>query len=216
MIRRILRCHHPAPGNPKEPKGSTHPQTMKHREMIMLEPSTTPLITEAEIAKRVDELGKQIAEEFANDGTVTVLGLLRGCFIFMADLVRAISRHGGDRLELDFMIVSSYGSGTESSGNIKIERDVRFDIADKRVLIVDDILDTGFTLQRVTQLLAERKPESIKTVVLLDKPSRREVNVGADYTGFSIDNHFVVGYGLDYDHNYRELPYIGRVEESGE
>lgn len=165
------------------------------------------------IAKRVDELGKQIAEDFANDGTVTVLGLLRGSFVFMADLVRAISRHGGHPLELDFMIVSSYGSSTESTGNIKIERDVRFDIAGKKVLIVDDILDTGYTLQNVTQLLGERRPADLRTVVLLDKPSRRETAIKADYTGFEIENLFVVGYGLDLDHNYRELPYITLVED---
>lgn len=179
----------------------------------MLLPSSKPLLDEKQIADRVDEMGRQIAEEYASQGPVTVLGLLRGCFVFMADLVRAISRYSGNPLELDFMIVSSYGSGTVSTGNIKIERDVRFDIAGKRVLIIDDILDTGYTLQRVTKLLGERKPAELRTAVLLDKPSRRETSVQADYTGFKIDNLFVVGYGLDFDHNYRELPYITIVEE---
>ncbi|MFH0883955.1 MAG: hypoxanthine phosphoribosyltransferase [bacterium] len=181
----------------------------------MLVPSTTPLITEEEIAKRVDDLGAEIANSFCKMGPITVIGLLRGAFIFMADLVRAISRHGGRVAELDFLIVSSYESSTESTGNIRIKQDVRFDIANKNVLIVDDILDTGLTLQRVSGLMLDRKPVALKTVVLLDKPSRREVNQEADYVGFKIENKFVVGYGLDFNHEYRDLPYVAVVEDDG-
>lgn len=181
----------------------------------MLVPSTKPLLTEEEIAKRVDALGDEIAKTFCKDGPITVIGLLRGAFVFMADLVRAISRHGGKVAELDFLIVSSYGSGTESTGNIRIKQDVRFDIADKNVLIVDDILDTGMTLQRVSGLMMDRKPAALKTAVLLDKPSRREVNQEADYVGFKIENKFVVGYGLDFNHEYRDLPFVAIVEEDG-
>jgi len=179
----------------------------------MLVPSSKPLLNEEEILARIDELGAKIADDMKDQGSITVLGLLRGCFVFMADLVRAISRHGGKVLELDFMIVSSYGSGTETTGNIKIERDVRFDVLGKNVLIVDDILDTGLTLQRVSKLIWERRPATLKTAVLLDKPSRREAPTEADYVGFAIENHFVVGYGLDYNHQYRELPFVAIMEE---
>jgi hypoxanthine phosphoribosyltransferase len=181
----------------------------------MLTPSTTPMIAEDKIQKRVDELGAEIANTFCTEGPITVVGLLRGAFVFMADLIRAISRHGGRVAELDFLNVSSYDSSMESSRNIRIKQDVRFDIAGKHVLIVDDILDTGFTLQRVSGLLRDRKPAALKTVVLLDKPSRREVNLEADYVGFKIENKFVVGYGLDYNHEYRDLPYVAAVEEDG-
>jgi hypoxanthine phosphoribosyltransferase len=181
----------------------------------MLLPSMKPLITEEEIAKRVNALGAEIANSFCKTGPITVIGLLRGAFVFMADLIRAISRAGGRVAELDFLIVSSYGSSTKTTGNIRIKQDVRFDIAHKNVLIVDDILDTGMTLQRVSGLMQDRKPTALKTVVLLDKPSRREVNQEADYVGFKIENKFVVGYGLDYNHEYRDLPYVTVVEDDG-
>lgn len=182
----------------------------------MLVPRETPLFTQEQIAQRVEEMGEAIAREMCQEGPITVLGLLRGCYVFTADLLRAISRHGGKVEELDFLIASSYGDGTESSGNVKIERDARSDIAGRRVLVVDDILDTGHTLARVAALLEDRGPELLRIAVLLDKPSRRQANVYADYVGYEIDNLFVVGYGLDFDQDYRELPYITVVEEQDE
>ena len=181
----------------------------------MLIPSPTPLIREEQIAKRVDELGAEIADAMGRDKPITVLGLLRGCFMFAADLTRAIARHGGGIEEIDFIIASSYGSGTESSGNVKIERDARRDIAGKHVLVIDDILDTGHTLQRIRGLLLSRDPALLKIAVMLDKPSRRQVEAHAEFTGFSIEDHFVVGYGLDFNQRYRELPYITTVVEEG-
>jgi len=180
----------------------------------MLTLSEKVFISEETILKRVDEMGAQIAKEMGSNGPIAIIGLLRGCFVFTADLVRAISRHGCRVDEIDFIIASSYESGTVSSGNVKIERDARHDIAGKNVLIVDDILDTGNTLNRIGDLFSNRKPNMLRTCVLLDKPSRREAPVEADYVGISIEDKFVVGYGLDYDQKYRELPYITVMEES--
>jgi hypoxanthine phosphoribosyltransferase len=180
----------------------------------MLTPSTVPLFTEKEISDRVDAMGAEIVKDMCQNGPITVVGLLRGCFVFMADLVRAISRHGGLVSETDFLIVTSYGSGTTSSGNLKIERDIKHDIKGKNILLLDDILDTGNTLNRISNLLKERKPAGLKTVVLLDKPARRRVQIDADFTGFAIEDRFVIGYGLDYDQKYRELPYVSEMLES--
>jgi hypoxanthine phosphoribosyltransferase len=177
-------------------------------------PDETALLTGEQIQRRNDELAAEIVADLRGE-PVVVIGLLRGCFVFCADLVRAISRAGGRVAEVDFLVASSYGSGTVSSGNVKIERDVRSDIAGRNVLLVDDILDTGNTLQRVLELLHTRGPGWLRTAVLLDKPSRRQVPVEADYTGFSIEDLFVIGYGLDYDQFYRELPYITTMVDRG-
>lgn len=179
----------------------------------MLVPSATPLLNEQQIAERVELMAAEIVADFGTAEPITVLGLLRGCFVFAADLVRAISRQGGVVGEVDFIIASSYGSGTTSSGNVKIERDARHDIAGKNVLVVDDILDTGHTLAHVRELLMSRNPSRLKIAVMLDKPERREVREGADYIGFAIDDHFVVGYGLDFDQRFRDLPYITTMAE---
>lgn len=173
----------------------------------MLLPDPSPLFTGKEIQLRVNELANEIATDL-NGADLVVIGLLRGCFVFTSDLVRALSEQGTAIQEVDFLVASSYGSGTESSGNVKIEKDIKIDIAGKHVLVVDDILDTGNTLQKVLQLFSSRKPAWLKTCVVLDKSERREVDIEADFSGFSIPNHFVVGYGLDYDQKYRELPYI--------
>ncbi len=179
--------------------------------------SKTPLLSEEQIQQRVKEIAVEIVRDMSGDGEgLVVIGLLRGCFMFMADLVREIGKVGGVVDEVDFIVASSYGAGTESSGNVKIERDLRSDIAGRKVLIIDDILDTGNTLTRVSELLKLRSPSVLKTCALLDKPSRREKVIEADFTGFSIKDHFVVGYGLDIDQKYRELSYIGLIEIDNE
>ena len=170
----------------------------------MLDDILTVLITEEEIKSRVFELGKQISEDFGGEDIVGI-GLLKGCFMFIADLMRAIDSH----VAVDFMAVSSYGSGTVSSGEIKVKKDYSIDIEGKNVLVIDDILDTGRTLAFVKDYLSVKSPKSIKICTLLDKPDRRTSKVNVDYVGFSVPDQFVVGYGLDYDEKYRNLPFIG-------
>ena len=179
----------------------------------MLVPANNPLLSQEQISERVDALGAAIVKEFGPDEPIILLGLLRGCYVFAADLARAISKHGGTLYEIDFIIASSYGSGTTSSGNVKIERDARHDIKGHAVLLVDDILDTGHTLTHVAALLQSREPRKLRSAVMLDKPSRRQVDISADFVGFSIEDHFVVGYGLDYNQRFRELPYITTMIE---
>ena len=160
--------------------------------------------SEEQIRERVKTLGKQITADYAGREPVFV-GVLKGCFLFMADLVRACDLN----CTVDFMVVSSYGSGTVSSGAVKILKDLSEDIAGKDVIIVEDILDSGNTLHYLTNYMQAREPASIRIVTLLDKPERRTADVKADYIGFTIPDAFVVGYGLDYDQRYRNLPYIG-------
>ena len=166
------------------------------------------LLNEETLKERVAALGKQITEDYAKrldpDGHLLVVGLLKGSMVFMADLIRQIDLH----CELDFMIVSSYGSGTESSGILTIKQDVK-DVENRHVLIVEDIVDSGFTMASVLDILKKRGLASLALCSLLDKPSRRTVPVNIDYCGFEIPDEFVVGYGLDYDSRYRNLPYIG-------
>ncbi|WP_199013110.1 hypoxanthine phosphoribosyltransferase [Shimwellia pseudoproteus] len=173
---------------------------MKHTVEVM--------IPEAEIKARVAALGRQITEDYRDSGSDMVLvGLLRGSFIFMADLCREV--HVGH--EVDFMTASSYGSGMASTRDVKILKDLDEDIRGKDVLIVEDIIDSGNTLSRVSEILRLREPKSLAICTPLDKPSRREVNVDVKYIGFSIPDEFVVGYGIDYAQNYRHLPYVGKV-----
>ena len=162
------------------------------------------LISEEELAAKVSELGAAITRDYKDKDTVFV-GILKGSFIFMADLLRRVHL---ERLAMDFMMVSSYGSGTVSSGNVRIKKDLEQDIAGKHVLIVEDIVDSGNTLTYLKRFLATRKPASVKVVTMLDKPSRREVPLVPDYCGFEIPDAFVVGCGLDYDQRYRELKDI--------
>lgn len=160
--------------------------------------------SEEDIRTRIAELGAQITGDYAGREPVFV-GVLKGCFIFMADLMRAVDVQS----TVDFMVVSSYGSGTTSTGAVKIVKDLSEDIEGKDVIIVEDILDSGNTLHYLTGYLSVRKPASIRIVTLLDKPDRRTADVKADYVGFTIPDAFVVGYGLDYDQKYRNLPFIG-------
>lgn len=162
------------------------------------------LITEDEIKARVAQLGRQISADYAGRSPIFV-GVLKGCFVFMADLLREIDLY----CDMDFMAVSSYGNGTTTTGAVKINKDLGRDIEGKDVIIVEDILDSGVTLSYLKSYLQNRRPASIKIVTLLDKPSRRRADLYADYFGFTVPDEFVVGYGLDYAELYRNLPYIG-------
>ena len=165
------------------------------------------LISAKAIAARVEALAAEIATAFSGTDKLVVVGLLRGSFVFIADLVREIDLP----VEVDFLEVSSYGDGTESSREVRILKDLRGEIAGRDVLVVEDIVDTGFTLQAVLKLLATRVPRRLESCALLDKPSRREVDIRATWTGFTIPDEFVVGYGIDYGQRNRNLPYIGKV-----
>ncbi len=164
----------------------------------------TVLLSEEEIREKVAELGAQITEDYAGK-TPVLLGVLKGCYVFMADLVRSIDLH----CSMDFMAVSSYGGGTSTTGAVRITKDLSRDIEGKDVIIVEDILDSGVTLSYLKTYLKNRKPASIRIVTLLDKPSRRRSDITPDYCGFTVPDEFVVGYGLDYAEDYRNLPYIG-------
>ena len=162
------------------------------------------LLSEEEIRAKVKELGDQISRDYAGKNPF-FLGVLKGCYVFMSDLTRNI----GLMSTMDFMVVSSYGSGTTTTGAVEITKDLSQDIAGRDVIIVEDILDSGVTLSYLKGYLANRKPASIKIATLLDKPSRRKADIHPDYCGFEVPDEFVVGYGLDYDERYRNLPYIG-------
>jgi hypoxanthine phosphoribosyltransferase len=163
-----------------------------------------PLLTEEVLHGRILELGRQISLDYEGKDLV-VIGLLNGVYPFFADLTRAIDLD----LEVSFMQVSSYGAGTDSTGEVKILHDLDRSILGRHALIVEDIVDTGLTLHKVGNLLRDRDPLSLKVVTLLDKPSRRRVPMVADYVGFTIEDHFVVGFGLDLKGKYRNLPYVG-------
>lgn len=162
------------------------------------------LISEERLAARVAELGAQISKDYEGKKLI-ILGVLKGSVVFMTDLLRKITIP----VEMDFMAVSSYGSGTKTSGVVKILKDLDRLIQGYHVLIVEDILDSGMTLSYLTELLRDRNPAGIRIATLLDKPDRRKVDIKPDYVGFVIPDEFVVGYGLDYAELYRNLPYVG-------
>jgi len=162
------------------------------------------LISEEEIKKRVNELGEQVSRDYAGKRVIIVC-LLKGAAYFACDLSRAMSIP----VRMDFMMASSYGNGTTTSGSVAIRLDINDDIAGKHVLLVDDIIDTGLTFARIKDLLQLRNPASIRTIAMCDKADRRQNGLEADYVGFTIPDEFVVGYGLDYAGDYRNLPYIG-------
>ena len=170
----------------------------------MLEDIEKILITEEELANIVKDLGAKISEDY-KDKDLLLVSVLKGSVIFMADLMRAITVP----CNIDFMAVSSYGSGTKSSGVVKIIKDLDKSIEGKDLLIVEDILDSGNTLFYLKEILSARKPNSIKICTLVDKPERREADIIADYIGGSVPNEFIVGYGLDYNEYYRNLPFVG-------
>ena len=162
------------------------------------------LISEEELQKRIAELGRQVAADYADKEPIFI-GVLKGVVNFFTDMVRATPI----RCQYEFMAVSSYGSGTSTSGTVKLLKDVTCDIKGRHVVILEDILDSGLTLKFVTEHLLSMEPASLKICTLLDKPERRKVDVYADYIGFTIPNEFVVGFGLDYQEFYRNLPFIG-------
>ncbi|HBN38881.1 MAG TPA: hypoxanthine phosphoribosyltransferase [Ruminococcaceae bacterium] len=166
------------------------------------------LVTEEELADITKKLGEQITRDYA-EKKLLIVGVLKGSIYFLTDL----SRHIDLPCQLDFIQASSYGNSTVSSGVIKITKDIAEDLTGFDVLLVEDILDTGKTLKHIHDMLIKRNPESIAVITLLDKPSRREADIHADYVGVDVPNAFVVGYGLDYDQFYRNLPYIGILKE---
>ncbi|MBI5411085.1 MAG: hypoxanthine phosphoribosyltransferase [Nitrospirae bacterium] len=173
-----------------------------------------PIVTQEEMRARIKELGRQITADYAEKDLILV-GILKGAFAFYADLARAIRIP----LRVDFLVVSSYGSKSKTSGKVRMVTDLTEDIAGRDVLLVEDIVDSGLTVRHLINALSKRKPKSIRVCALLSKPERRKVEVTVDYVGFRISNKYVVGYGLDYQQKYRNLPYLAvldTVDEEGQ
>ena len=168
----------------------------------------TVLITQEQINEKAKELGRKIAEDFAGEEVVLV-GILRGAVLWMADIMKNVDLD----MTIDFMAVSSYGAATKTSGVVKINKDLDTDIADKNVIIVEDIVDSGVTLNYLKGYFESRGAKNVKICTLLNKPSGRRVEIDVDYIGFTVDDIFIVGYGLDYDQKYRNLPYITWLKE---
>lgn len=164
------------------------------------------IITRAEIDRRVKELGRDIARDYQGNDPV-VVGILKGAFVFVADLIRAIDLD----LAVDFLQVASYGRGHVSTGPVRIGKDIEIDITGRHVLLVEDIVDTGRTLIRIMEFLAGRRPQSIRSCVLIDKKERRQEDIRVDYVGFTVDKGFLVGYGLDYGERYRQYPDVSSL-----
>ncbi|MBR5240098.1 MAG: hypoxanthine phosphoribosyltransferase [Clostridia bacterium] len=168
------------------------------------------LFSKEEIKARIEELGKQITEDYKDAKSLLVIGILKGSCIFYSDLIREIDLP----IEIEFMSVSSYQDSSMSSGEVKIVKDVGTSVALKHVLFVEDIIDTGFTMSKVMEMFKERGAASVKLCSLLSKPDRRKVEIPIDYLGFTIPDEFVIGYGLDYAERYRNLPFVGILDES--
>jgi len=188
------------------------PEAKKSRKKTPKEPreKVRVLITGGRIQRRIKELAKQIRKDFA-DEPLHLVSVLKGGVFFLTDLARSIP----GQVSFDFIAVSSYGQNTHSSGQVRLTRDLDSSIEGKTVIVVEDILDTGMTLQYLLRLFQQRRPKHLRVAVLLDKPERRIAAVRADYIGFSIPNEFVVGYGLDYSERYRNLPYVGVLSLGG-
>jgi hypoxanthine phosphoribosyltransferase len=166
------------------------------------------LLTAEQIRARIAELAAEIERDYPGDDEIHFVGVLKGGFMFMADLVRAM----GPRVTLDFIAVSSYGTGTRSSGEVRMQKDLDSSLEGRHIVIVEDIVDTGLTLTYLQDILRARSPKSLRTACLLSKPSRRKVDVTVEYIGFTIEDRFVVGYGLDYAEKYRNLPHIAVLD----
>jgi hypoxanthine phosphoribosyltransferase len=175
-------------------------------------PTVSIRFSAAEIAARVDVMADELAGQLPPD--TLVVSVLKGSFVFAADLIRALSRAGAD-WSMDFLTLSSYGAGTETSGNVRIVRDIVDDVRGRDVLLIDDILESGFTLTFARNLMRERGAHRVWICTLLDKPHKRRTELKADFVGFEAGDEFVVGYGLDWAHRFRGLPYIGVVEKTG-
>jgi hypoxanthine phosphoribosyltransferase len=173
-------------------------------------PTPTTLISADAIQDRIVSLASEIERAYPEGDEIHLVGILKGGFLFMADLVRAMS----ERVTMDFMAVSSYGKGTTSSGQVRVLKDLDSNVEGRHVILVEDIVDTGLTLHYLQDLVRARAPKTLRTACLLSKPSRRKVDVQVDYIGFTIEDHFVVGYGLDYAEKYRNLPYIAVLQPS--
>jgi hypoxanthine phosphoribosyltransferase len=176
--------------------------------MKIMKYSIETMISKEEIAEKVGELGARINEKYKDSEELVLIALLRGSVIFMADLARELKLKN---VKLDFMTVSSYGNSMTSSRDVKIKKDIEDSIKGKDVIIVEDLIDTGFTLSKVVEILKIREPKSLSICTLLDKPARREAQVEVEFSGFKIPDEFVIGYGIDYAEQHRELPFIGRV-----
>jgi hypoxanthine phosphoribosyltransferase len=174
-------------------------------------PVVTIRFSAAEIAARVDEMAAELAKQLPAD--TLVVSVLKGSFVFAADLIRALNRAGAD-WSMDFLTLSSYGSGTETTGHVRIVRDIVDDVRGRDVLLVDDILESGLTLSFAKNLIRERHAHRVWVCTLLDKPTKRRAALDADFVGFRAGDEFLVGYGLDWAHRFRGLPYIGVVEKS--
>ncbi|MFT6558065.1 hypoxanthine phosphoribosyltransferase [Sneathiella sp.] len=172
------------------------------------EPNIETLFSSAQIAKRNEELAEQIASDLGQD--ILVIAVLKGSFVFAADLIRSL-HHAGVRPQIDFMALSSYGDKTISSGTVVITRDIMDTVKGRKVLLIDDILESGRTMEFARDELMSRGAETVKTCLMLDKKGKRVVDFEADFVGFDCPDLFVIGYGLDYAHYYRELPYIGHI-----
>ena len=173
--------------------------------MTMHDDIQTILVTEEQLQAKVAQLGARISQDYAGKDLLLV-SILKGAVVFMADLMRAVSIP----CSIDFMVVSSYGgTNTQSTGLVKIVKDLDADLSGREVLIVEDVLDTGVTLSNLVPMLKMRHPNSVRICAILDKPARRKTDIRADYTGFEVPDAFVVGYGLDYDEKYRNLPFVG-------
>ncbi|WP_169543455.1 hypoxanthine phosphoribosyltransferase [Sneathiella aquimaris] len=172
------------------------------------EPNIETLFSSAQIAKRNEELAEQIASDLGRD--ILVIAVLKGSFVFAADLIRSL-HHAGVRPQIDFMALSSYGDKTISSGTVVITRDIMDTVKGRKVLLIDDILESGRTMEFARDELMSRGAETVKTCLMLDKKGKRVVDFEADFVGFDCPDLFVIGYGLDYAHYYRELPYIGHI-----
>jgi hypoxanthine phosphoribosyltransferase len=170
------------------------------------------LITQDQIQSRIAEIAADIEQDHPGGDAIHLICVLKGGFLFLSDLVRAMS----NRVSLDFIAVSSYGKGTSSSGEVRLLKDLDAGIEGRDVVIVEDIVDTGLTLTYLREILTARAPRHLRTACLLSKPSRRRVNVPVEYVGFDIEDHFVIGYGLDYAELYRNLPYIGVLGQRDE
>ena len=167
------------------------------------------LIGEGELAERIRQLGQQITEDY-EDKDLIVVGILKGASLFMSDLIRKIE----GKISIDFMVVSSYGNASETSGVVRIIKDLDMDITDKHILLVEDIIDTGLTLAYLKEYLCNRKAASVRICTLLDKPCRRSKPVDVEYIGFEVPDEFIIGYGIDYAEKYRNLPYIASLKRS--